>query len=227
VYPGRLTREYLEGHRARYISPVRLYLTASLVYFLVAASAPNLDTNVRRGNIAPGGIRIGISGNPSDLVDPEERKRIMEQLADAPAIVRPVIAAAVKDPQAFRQRLFETMPRVFFAMLPLFAAIVALFYRRRPFPTHLTFATHLHAFAFLALTAAEAMKFTRVLGLAAFVGAVATIAVATYALLASRRVYEESWPRTLMKSAGISFLYVLSSFPAFMLIIAWATLSAS
>jgi hypothetical protein len=71
------------------------------------------------------------------------------------------------------------------------------------------------------------MKFTRVLGLAAFVGAVATIAVATYALLASRRVYEESWPRTLMKSAGISFLYVLSSFPPFMLIIAWAALSAS
>lgn len=41
-HPGLLTREFLEGRRARYISPVRLYLTASVVYFVLAASAPNL-----------------------------------------------------------------------------------------------------------------------------------------------------------------------------------------
>jgi uncharacterized protein DUF3667 len=34
--PGVLTREFLEGRRARYISPLRVYLTASLVYFVVA-----------------------------------------------------------------------------------------------------------------------------------------------------------------------------------------------
>ena len=31
LHPGRLTREFMEGHRARYISPVRLYLTASVI----------------------------------------------------------------------------------------------------------------------------------------------------------------------------------------------------
>ena len=40
--PGLLTREFLEGRRARYISPLRVYLTASLVYFLLAASAPTV-----------------------------------------------------------------------------------------------------------------------------------------------------------------------------------------
>jgi len=33
--PGRLTREYLDGRRRRYVLPLRLYLTASFVFFLV------------------------------------------------------------------------------------------------------------------------------------------------------------------------------------------------
>src|SRR3954469_10832549 len=33
--PGELTRQWLAGRRVRFIAPLRLYLTASLVYFLV------------------------------------------------------------------------------------------------------------------------------------------------------------------------------------------------
>lgn len=33
--PGRLTRDYLEGKRARYVLPLRLYLTLSLIFFAV------------------------------------------------------------------------------------------------------------------------------------------------------------------------------------------------
>ena len=42
--PGKLTIEFLEGRRARYLSPLRLYLMCSVIYFLIAASAP---TNLR------------------------------------------------------------------------------------------------------------------------------------------------------------------------------------
>src|SRR6185503_15425032 len=48
--PGQLTVDYLQGRRARYLSPVRLYLICSVVYFLVAAAAPQ----------GVGGIRIGV-----------------------------------------------------------------------------------------------------------------------------------------------------------------------
>ena len=33
--PGRLTREYFEGRRARYLRPLRLYLTATLLFFFL------------------------------------------------------------------------------------------------------------------------------------------------------------------------------------------------
>jgi hypothetical protein len=43
--PGRLTAEYLAGRRARYIGPVRLYLTFSLIFFLLLAYAPGERKN--------------------------------------------------------------------------------------------------------------------------------------------------------------------------------------
>jgi hypothetical protein len=61
--PGLLTHEFLEGRRVRYVSPLRLYLSASLVYFLVAAAAPN--PVVRSGNMTFGGISFGVTKSKS------------------------------------------------------------------------------------------------------------------------------------------------------------------
>src|SRR6188472_541842 len=39
--PGFLSREQFGGRRIRYVSPIRLYLLCSLVYFAVVAFAPS------------------------------------------------------------------------------------------------------------------------------------------------------------------------------------------
>src|SRR6476620_3598888 len=57
--PGLLTREFLEGRRARYISPLRLYLMCSLVYFLISAAAPELSTKDGKG------MFIGVRTTPT------------------------------------------------------------------------------------------------------------------------------------------------------------------
>src|ERR1043165_1590104 len=59
--PGMLTREFLEGRRARYLSPLRLYLMASLAYFLFAASVPD----VRIGGKSP--VFIGVRPPPTGV----------------------------------------------------------------------------------------------------------------------------------------------------------------
>ena len=50
--PGELTAELLRGRRAPYISAIRLYLTFSLIYFLLTAIVPNPNPD---GNPAAGG----------------------------------------------------------------------------------------------------------------------------------------------------------------------------
>ena len=45
--PGALTRAFLAGRRARYVGPLRLYLTASLLFFGVRAMLPRIDPGER------------------------------------------------------------------------------------------------------------------------------------------------------------------------------------
>ena len=44
--PGRLTHDYLQGRRARYMPPFRMYLVLSLVFFIVAFFDPSADLSL-------------------------------------------------------------------------------------------------------------------------------------------------------------------------------------
>jgi hypothetical protein len=44
--PGFLSREWFEGRRARYISPIRLYLIFSVAFFAVTAIGSSIDVNI-------------------------------------------------------------------------------------------------------------------------------------------------------------------------------------
>jgi len=46
IRPGRLTRDYLEGRRARYMPPFRMYLVLSVVFFVVAFFNPRDDLSL-------------------------------------------------------------------------------------------------------------------------------------------------------------------------------------
>jgi len=225
--PGHLTVEYLQGRRARYLSPVRLYLLASVVYFVAAAAAP-LTTDGDADLVGPLGMNIELTdrgdGNARSMT-PEERAQLIRDIDDAAWFVRPLLRAVADDPDAFRTRVFTIMPRVFFGLLPVFAAIVALFYRGRTFPTALVFAAHLHAFAFLTFALSELAKLTRQPILMGLVSVAALGVFVVYALRSFRVVYDGGWPLTMAKSVGIGVVYLLASLPAFGIILAWASLT--
>lgn len=45
--PGALTRDFIDGRRVRYLSPLRLYLSLSVIFFLVVASPPGWASKSR------------------------------------------------------------------------------------------------------------------------------------------------------------------------------------
>lgn len=65
--PGQLTKEFVEGRRTRYVSPLRLYLTFSLIFFFLAALNP-------RGGV----IRVGTGPNASAPTNAEEERQADE-----------------------------------------------------------------------------------------------------------------------------------------------------
>lgn len=228
-HPGKLTREFLEGRRARYLSPLRLYLMASLVYFLAGALAPkpdvgttSIDVNgihigaTSTPNNAPGRVASAVSSAARSQQPPDSAKlaATLKDIARAPAIFRPFLRRLVVDPGGFRRSLLDAMPKVLFVLVPVFAAIVALFYHGRRYPEHLYFAIHFHAFVFLALLIGVAAKFVAVPAISRVAGFIVFFWIPTYATLSFRRLYGGSIVVTLLKEAGIGILYLVASLAA-------------
>jgi hypothetical protein len=114
---------------------------------------------------------------------------------------------------------------VFFVLLPVFAAILALFYRKRHYPEHSYFAVHLHAFAFFALMFIELAKFARLDRLGDALAPGALIWICVYSILALRRVYGGTVGSTIAKSVGIGAVYLMASSAALLGLVFWAALA--
>ena len=216
--PGELTRVLLDGGRARYISPVRLYLFCSVLYFLVAAAVPSPVGQLQFG------VGVEFSANQPGMTDGEaawakavangfasltaaERSALDKELADAPAVARPMMRAMAEDYPGLSRRVIEIMPRALFLLIPALAAILAVFHRRRPYPDHLYFAIHLQAFVFLVLVASALAQASGSLPVMATAQLVTALWILVYAVIAQRRVYGGSWPITSMKAVGVAALY--------------------
>jgi hypothetical protein len=244
LHPGMLTHEFLEGRRARYISPLRLYLTVSLIYFLLAAAAPNVKFESGRSLFL--GLHVGTTRTDAtsaqsrpervanaaggalenqEALTPAEVQAALNDIARAPAVMQPFLRRAVTDPTGFKRGILEAMPKMLFALLPVFAAIVALFYRGRKYPEHLYFAIHLQAFTFIAIGLTELIKFTRIPVLVMIASGAAVIWIPIYAARAFRRVYGGSVVGTVAKEIGIAATYFVTWFVAFVLMIYWVSIT--
>lgn len=173
VRPGFLTNEYVAGRRSRYVPPFRLYLGASVLYFLV----------------------LLVSG---------ANKFFFFNAWGAGA----EFAAFVR-----------LLPKLMFLLLPVFALMLAVLYRRRLLAEHVVFALHFHAFAFLILPieavleplirpAATAGALSGLQIAAAVVMGVVELWVLVYLFVALRRVYRSSWPGAVTKGFLLMFAYI-------------------
>jgi hypothetical protein len=230
--PGELTRAWLDGQRALYISPVRLYLMCSLVYFLLAAAAPppSLDASfdVGIGVGAPGeqtpgqAAMIKAISSGMAVLSPVERTALEGEVAKAPSPLRPVLRALATDYRGTMGKVTEAMPRALFVLMPALAGILALFYPGRHYPDHLYFSIHFQTFAFLALTLVTAAQFARSVLIIGVVQLVAYVGMVVYGLIAQRRVYGGTWLAAALKSVGVGLLYLMLWSLATITVTLWA-----
>jgi len=195
--PGLLTREYLQGHRARWISPIRVYLISSLIFFSLAAFVP-LQTASNSGkqsgwSFSLGGPHLGVTGNDDPDADEAAKQMGFENAA--------ALNAAVN------HALISWVPRVMFLLLPFFAWLLAVAYRRvdRNYLHHLILALHVHAAFFTAAALATvATLVSRPLG--GLVWAAVILYTITYVILAFRGVYGRV-RRSFVRPAFVLFTY--------------------
>jgi hypothetical protein len=240
--PGRLTIEFLEGHRARYLSPIRTYLIASVAYFLVAASIP-VEIVQSTSETRVGSLRVGLDTagpepapararelqlglkTPPPRMTKTQLDSALASIDSMPAYMRGFMRPLFEHPAEFNRALLSALPRAMFVLVPVFALIVGVFYRKRHFVDHLYFAIHFHAYVFGMFLVAKVAMLPPYLALQLIVTCAAAVAVVVYATKALRRIYSGSIPRTLLKELGIAALYLLAWIPVYVAALAWAVMT--
>jgi hypothetical protein len=205
--PGFLTEEYIRGRRARYIPPLRMYLSVSLLAFLLLALNKPVQPVYQ-----------------SDEITAEELEEIKRDLSAS----KPGQAVLLQDPDmqvsdVFWDNFFNsTLPKLFFLMVPLAAFILAALYRRgrRYYVEYMIFSLHFHSFVFVVLLLyllLSTFLLTRQVFVNQLLGGTFLLLVLTYLYLALKRVYGQRWGRTLVKFGLLLSSYSLT-FVIFLLI---------
>jgi len=205
--PGFLSQQFLAGRRASYLSPFRLYLVLSIVFFLIASETGPLAHRADRTSAAA----------PRAAPAAAELCRMQVSTVPGPEWIREQFSSACLRSQAdqgraITQSFIHNLGRAMFIFLPLLAAAMRLMYWRpkRSYVTHLVLLIHNHAFAFLLMSALLATLYSIHSGLlTALLIGVAMCYLIYYLYRSIARVYAESWSRTLLKFATLSLAYVV------------------
>ena len=83
IRPGQLTRDYLEGRRARVMPPFRMYLVLSILFFLVAFFDPREELGILFEPQAPAATDSEENANNADAI----REEVLGDLAEEGIIV--------------------------------------------------------------------------------------------------------------------------------------------
>ncbi|HET6362295.1 MAG TPA: DUF3667 domain-containing protein [Gemmatimonadota bacterium] len=224
--PGGLTVDYVEGRRARYVPPLKLYVFAAFLYFTIVA--------IGGGGPFAGfvqetedGITVGIGGPRDRPADENSGGDAQQDATDqAPGLGRALderAQRAAQDPEAYGRAVQGTLSYAHFLLLPVLALLLKAFYRRRYYAEHLVFGMHFHAFALLpAAVIVAAVDFVPGLGpngtAANVMATVWWLGVGAYFFLALRRTYGGSFLGTLGRWAAVGFLYAMLAAVILMLV---------
>lgn len=165
--PGRLTRDYLLGHRAPQIPPLRLFLVTLLVVFMVGNLTPKSHHAVNAASVQ---TKTGETKSLEDLT-PQDRAKIKAATSNVHVKLgsdREDVAAtqwlqqrlqrAIDNPERFLLVLETWGERFAFLMLPVSTLLLSLsfFWRRDVYVyDHVIFS--LHSLSFLGLLVSLSM----------------------------------------------------------------------
>jgi hypothetical protein len=210
--PGALTNEYLAGRRIRYISPLRIYLTCSVLFFFIGALVPKPPIVVRTGS----GVQTQVGPITIGQTDSTQAIAALDTLARHGRWVGRVwgthFGNALRHRAELSRAVTAAIPKMMFVMVPLFAALVALVFRSRHqrYPQHLAFGLHVHAFLFLALTVMLARRLTTIVPVIAAVQLAVLGAIAVYFVKAIRVVYGGSRRAAAARATGVAATYFIA-----------------
>jgi len=160
--PGLLTNEYLAGRRKRYVEPLRLYLSLSILFFAIVkfggADIANFDAQPVPPDVEARTQQVQAEKRAQrQQVQPGQEN--FEQMVEKKA---PTVFAAFdrfdqlparEKGQVLQTGFYKYAPYAIFLLMPLFALYLKVLYlgSGRRYGEHFLFALHTNAFAFITM----------------------------------------------------------------------------
>ena len=106
--------------------------------------------------------------------------------------------------------LSDDLPRLMFVLLPMFALLLKVVYRKRLYFDHLIFSLHLHSAAYVILALMLPLEDLANRHTILMISQVVLLAyLLAYFITAMRRVYQSNWHVVILKSAVVLFGYMI------------------
>ena len=246
--PGLLTKNYNSDQRARYTSPLKFYVIASLLFFFTinwltrsGVETANLefqeamtqsdslwtDTDIKMFSLSLDGEELGALSQ----IIPPDRSRVDSVLVAHGKEVgwfemrllmsfMPILVGQFSVSE-YVAKLIRNFSYSLFVLMPVFAFILKVLYVRRHqyYTEHLIFAIHLHTFAFLVLTLGLwADQMQKIIPVQLLMFS----GVLVYQVLAMRVVYEQGWMKTVVKSILANNIYFFVFLSVSLIVFLWS-----
>lgn len=236
--PGRVTQEFLDGRRIRFVLPFRLFFVLTVLNFLIiqlladpaslngSAPRPPDPSGIAEAPAQPaprGDLNLEFDG---DAWDPETNPVSIGWLPQAAndrlngwlERARYNLQLAGEEPDRLMDSFLGLMPAAFLVLMPLFALLLKLFYigRHWLYTAHLVVALHSHSFLALAMIVRTLLEASAdaTAGWAwlstplRVLQMAAQLWIPVYLLLMQKRVYQQGWAVTVLKYLVIGHIYV-------------------
>ena len=232
--PGEMTADWADGRQARYVPPIRLFIFTSLLLVITLTLS---DVTLLRitpdskgpaaavlsdGSVIVPGISLDVltlaPDTPADpIVDDAKLKQIIsdnsgaQDASDTRVATRisDALNALAADPRLSNQVIGKSLSRFMLLAVPLMAVLLWLFYRRRFLAEHVVFALNAHTFFFIGLLFCVLLVWlSRGLIPGGWLLALLWTGYSLHFLVALKRMYQQGWIRTALKSAFITASYM-------------------
>ncbi len=222
--PGAVARRYMDGERAKFAPPFRLYVVISILFFILIPlsgiaviglmPADATPVNAERAVVDPtnndlAGVTIVLFCHPSVARPPSLSQEEIRQLEGTDA-VNSLQYRMLLDPEEAEARLSAAAAKAMLSMVVVFALINMVLHPKRQVINHAIYSLYFHA-AMMPLLAAGVIIGAWAQTLAGIVGMLVTIIIATAVLLLAwlgeRNFYETGFVGASLRMVPMMVFY--------------------
>lgn len=237
--PGRISEEYVDGKRKKYLPPFRFFLFSSIVFFFLIgyqtrqAIKPYLESSKGqemadsvfqamkdRGQVNSSGDTVLALANLGESIGLYEMliRSLEESLKDSTLSEEERARKewrlrSMGNPNYVTNQIFKYVSWTFFILMPFYALILRLFFRkkRKYYVEHLVFSVNIHTFYFVLLSILVLLSIIFGDILKGMTPWILLVAF-LYAMFGVRNFYRQGWVGSIFYTLASFVIYLLSTF---------------